>query len=496
MDAPALPQRRFSWLSKRTGWAVPTEHTTIISFAASGFYVHWVKELTNQLGGAVSTDEGARQSAATDFGRVVSRLPQAVVHPRSAQDVARVVRFAAREGLSLSTRGAGHSQSGQSLSSHIALQMDSLGGIHRLDAGEGAVTCGGGTAWRSLLAETSPLGLSPPVLTNNLDVSVGGTLSTGGLGVASWRYGTQADHCLELEVVTGDGDIVRCSAEVNAELFNAVRAGMGQFGVITEARLRLRRHQPSVRTFLLLYDDLTYLLEDLRTLLAEERFDYLESWSVPCAQGFKKVSGARQPFAQWFYPLHLTFETGEAPPAPGEKLAGLRFYRLVHTEDSAIDDFFSRLDALFAIWKQTGVWDFAHPWMECILPWDSAQFYITQVLASLPPHAIAGGHILLWPAQGSASGSPLFMRPPGEYVMGFGILPAVPPQRLNEALARLNQASAASMLVGGKRYLSGWVAFDPAQWKAHYGAMWPTLVDLKHKFDPKGVFNPGFIAFP
>ena len=79
--------------------------------------------------------------------------------------------------------------------------------------------------------------------------------------------------------------------------------------------------------------------------------------------------------------------------------------------------------------------------------------------------------------------------------MGFGILPAVPRQLVSEALPRLGQASAASMLMGGKRYLSGWVAFDAEQWKAHYGAMWPSVVSLKKRFDPKGLLNPGFIPF-
>ena len=461
-----------------------------------GAPVDWVKGLEGQLGQAVSTAESVRQSAATDFGRVANRLPQVVLSPRTTEQVAKVVRFAADEGLSVGTRGAGHSQSGQSLSSDIVLNTQFLTNIHDLDPHGLTVTCGGGTAWRTLFAGTSSRGLSPPVLTNNLDVTVGGTISTGGLGVASWRHGTQADHCLELEVVTGEGEIVRCSPDANVDLFDAVRAGMGQFGVITEAKLQLREHKPKVRTFMLLYDDLTYLFEDLRTLITEERFDYLESWCVPCPQGFRKISGERQPFAQWFYPVHVTLETDDPAPAPGEKLAGLRFYRLVNTEDSSTDEFFTRLDALFAIWKQSGVWDLAHPWMECMLPWDAAQLYVRQVLGNMPPQAIAGGHILLWPARGAASLVPLFMRPPGEYLMGFGILPAVPPERLDRALPRLAQASAASMLMGGKRYLSGWVAFDAAQWQAHYGSMWPRLVDLKNKFDPKRVLNPGFVLFP
>src|SRR2546423_1829608 len=83
--------------------------------------------------------------------------------------------------------------------------------------------CQAGLSWRSLVEQLAPQALSPPVLTNNLDVTIGGTLSTAGLGVASWRRGTQADNCLELEVVTGDGEIVRCSEGQNRELFDSVR---------------------------------------------------------------------------------------------------------------------------------------------------------------------------------------------------------------------------------------------------------------------------------
>jgi hypothetical protein len=45
--------------------------------------------------------------------------------------------------------------------------------------------------------------------------------------------------------------------------------------------------------------------------------------------------------------------------------------------------------------------------------------------------------------------------PQGEILMGFGILPAVPPQFLDEVLPRMNMASQAATMMGGKRYLSG-----------------------------------------
>ena len=454
----------------------------------------WADELGQEISGRVLTDDAAREAAATDFGRIIVRRPQVVVCPASAEDVARVVRFAARNSLQVATRGGGHSQTGQSLSDQIVLDMTSLNQVKGVR--EDAVTVQGGIKWRALVEHLAPQRLSPPVLTNNLDVTVGGTLSMGGLGVASWRYGTQADNCLELEVVTGAGEIVRCSVSENRDLFDAARCGVGQFGVITEAVLKVRRHGPRFRSFYLLYDDLTALLDDLKTVMNDARFDYLESWCVPCPQGFKKVAGQRQPFAQWFFPLHATVETegGEAPEALG-KLAGLKFYKHIHTEDGDIAEFFTRLDNLFALWKRGGFWDYAHPWMECVLPWHTTAMYISQVLANLPPQALVGGHILLWPALGTASRAPLFMRPPGEFLMGFGILPAVPPAFVDEVLPRLNMASQASSMMGGKRYLSGWINFDHAAWKAHYGEHWDTVVAAKRKFDPQRILNPGFIKF-
>ena len=133
--------------------------------------------------------------------------------------------------------------------------------------------------------------------------------------------------------------------------------------------------------------------------------------------------------------------------------------------------------------------------MECVLPWQTTLTYISEVLANLPPQALVGGHILLWPARGTASRAPLFMRPQGEFLMGFGILPAVPPQFVNEVLPHMNMASQAATMMGGKRYLSGWITCDHAAWKAHYGEMWPTVAAAKRKFDPQGILNPGFIKF-
>src|SRR5688500_18028546 len=234
-----------------------------------------LREMKEALGDRILLDEEVRAPFRSDFGRMVDRLPGAVVRCAAAAEVAELVRYCRQAGLPIHARGQGHTQSGQATSQGgVLLDNSAMNRIHAID-GEGlTAVCDAGVVWRDLVAASVPRGLVPPVLTNNLGVSISGTLSVAGLGVASYRYGTQADNALELEVVIGEGEIVTCSAAENRELFDVVRCGFGQFGIITRAKLRLRRCRPQVRMYYLLYDDLGAFMKDAEAIMdpADPRF--------------------------------------------------------------------------------------------------------------------------------------------------------------------------------------------------------------------------------
>jgi len=453
--------------------------------------------LKQRIQGSVVEEPKALEEASGDFGRRVFKTPGCIVHPATKEDVVQTIRFARDKKVSIGIRGNAHTQSGQGLTDGgILLDLKSLKSIISIDKAQQKAVCQSGVKWKDLVSQTLPQGLLPPVLTNNLDVVIGGTLSVAGLGIASFRYGTQGDNCLELEVVTGEGKLVRCSPEKESELFYCSLAGFGQFAVIVEATLKLREARPQTRTYYLLYEGLKTIMKDAALLMEEDRFDYMESWCVPCPQGFRKVKGAPQPFARWFYPLHVTMEFDEGhPPDDTQLLQGLSFHELVHKEDRTLMEFSNRLEPLFALWKLSGYWANTHPWMETILPWDAAFSYINQTLSNLPPHALGGGHILLWPSRGKVSRLPLFRNPGTEFVMGFGILPGIPKVFAPLALSNLNTLSETSIQAGGKRYLSGFIQFNEAQWKEHYGEIWNDMKEWKKKYDPDQVLNPGFLPF-
>ncbi|HKB08583.1 MAG TPA: FAD-binding protein [Candidatus Polarisedimenticolia bacterium] len=454
-------------------------------------------DLKPLVAGQVLDDAAALAATSSDFGRMIHRVPGVVVRPASTEDVAAVIRYARAHSVPVATRGEAHTQSGQAtVAGGILIDLTSLDRIHSIDAAGLSADCQAGVKWETLVRQTVPQNLVPPVLTNNLGVTIGGTLSVAGLGIASFRFGAQGDNVTEMEVVTGAGDVVACSEAKDREVFDVVRSTLGQFGVITRAKLKLRRCKPKTRTYYLLYDDLGAIMRDAHAIMEHDRVDYLESTCVPCPQGFRTVGETKEAFAAWFFPLHLTVEfDAQSPPDDAQVLQGLAPYRRTHVEDQGILGFAARLEPLFAIWKRIGNWAMAHPWTETIIPWGAAQPFITQVLAGLSPTALGGGHVLLWPCRGTVSHIPYFMYPPTPLVMGFGILPGVPAEIVPLARQRLNMVSDMSMAVGAKRYLSGFIEFDRARWKQHFGPRWGEICRLKKQFDPDGILNPGFIDY-
>ena len=211
------------------------------------------------LDGELRFDDDARAAAADDFGHIVHRPRPPWCCPGSVDDVAATIRWANRHGHTVArTVSSTPCTAGPKSAGGIVIDMSQRSTVHAVE--DDRVIVDAGATWREVLAATLPQRLTPPVLANYLDLSVGGTLVVGGVGDTTSRYGVQSDNVLELEVVTGEGRRVRCSPRRNADLFDAVRAGLGQVAVITRATLRLVPAPDSVRRFVLSYPDLRPLL--------------------------------------------------------------------------------------------------------------------------------------------------------------------------------------------------------------------------------------------
>ncbi len=437
------------------------------------------------------------QEAADDFGHIISEAPVAVLIPGSVDDICKLVDFARANCIKIggmSMIGNTHSTYGQSqVGGGVVIDMSSLAVIHEVNADNALVDAG--VRWSELLEETVPLGKSPPTLTDYVDLSIGGTISVGGVGGQVSRYGMQVDNVVELEVVTGRGKLVTCSPTKRRRLFNAVRSGLGQFGIIVRARVRLIDVPSMARRYSVFYSELADMMSDQETVIEDERFDYVE--------GFAE----RDPVTfDWRYRIELVkyFAPGQEPDDDA-LLGDLIFDKtkfgisvgappqlqyVDFKQDTDIFAFFNRL----AFLPFTPLWTLPHPWIDTFVPGEEAESFIRDSVLESNDLAPNGPFdvILIYPFKRAKVTAPFMALPDSERCYLFSLLRSVVPPDTTAQLVAENRAIYEQLReLGGKRYAISSVPFDQDDWKDHFGDEWFKFVLRKLRFDPDNVLTPG-----
>jgi FAD/FMN-containing dehydrogenase len=436
------------------------------------------------LTGQLLLDEETRTNAADDYGHYIHRLPAAVLKPGSVQDIVEIVRFANRNSVKVAMRGHGHSTYGQAqVEGGVVIDSSTLNTVHIAD--HGAVDLGPGALWAAVVDATAAVGKRPPVLVD-LSVSilsVGGTLSVGGFDATSSIGGFQVDHVLELDVVTGAGNLVTCSQTRNADLFNVVVHGLGQCGIIVRARMELVPAPPHVTTLVLAYSDLSTYIADCRVVATDQRFDALLGGANP-------KSSADVPWT--FYLKASNFHAGAAPD-PARLLAGLKHLSFTSNTQTWLE-YQHRYDALVEAQKRNGAWSRPHPKLILFVPASAIEPFVRQLLSN--PEEFAWATPSIYPLRTGRMKRPL-TRMPRESVCFVVIIHRNAPSDFTqpdvEAMIRANRTLyERARDLGGKRHTIDAIPFSQADWIDHYGpAVWRVFRDAKKRFDPNSVLTPG-----
>lgn len=168
-------------------------------------------------------------------------LPVRIEQPASAAEVRHSVRTARRDGLTIKAIGAGHSFTGIAVAPGVQLDLSRLRGLIAVDAQRQRVTLKAGTRLREIPALIGPHGLAMSNLGDVDAQTITGAISTGthGTGIG---FGSLSSQITALELVTADGDLITISEQVNPELFQAARVGLGALGIIVSVTLQCVPH--------------------------------------------------------------------------------------------------------------------------------------------------------------------------------------------------------------------------------------------------------------
>ncbi|RAS71018.1 cytokinin dehydrogenase 1-like protein [Lentzea atacamensis] len=311
------------------------------------------------------TDEATLRWAAQDYGDLVHHRPAAVLRTTDITEISALLR----ENVLVVPRGAGHSLGGQAQAPDgVVVDMTALHTVHEVRPDR--VIVDAGAKWSDVLRATLPLGLTPPVLTDYLELTVGGTLSVGGLGGASHHHGAQTDNVLALDVLRPSGELVTCGHTDGA------LAGKGRHGIVVRATLRLVPAPETVQWHKLRYKSASELVADQRVLVQAGSFDYVE--------GQLKIRNGRR------------VAELEAVSYRGASLDGLEFED-ADTRITSYWDFVNRLAVGEPLLREAGLWDSPHPWCNLLVP-DHAVEEVLQHLECEGPELYSDfGLVLAYP---------------------------------------------------------------------------------------------------
>ncbi len=211
--------------------------------------------------------------------------------PRSLEEIREVMDTARSTRVPIVARGSGCSYGDAAmLPEGVVLDFSEMRELLAWDPATGIVDVEPGVTvgqlWRRTLAD----GWWPPVVTGTMEPSLGGCLSMNVHGKNNWTRGTMGDHCLELDLLTPEGGLRTVSRHDDSELFHAVIGGFGQLGLITRARLQLKRvHSGLTEAEAVAAPDLGGLLQRLDD--AKESWEYVVGWLDAFPGGKKRGRG-------------------------------------------------------------------------------------------------------------------------------------------------------------------------------------------------------------
>ncbi|KAA3457861.1 cytokinin dehydrogenase 3 [Gossypium australe] len=493
-----------------------------------GISKHWNNKLLPPLDNItdkLSLDPSAIESASQDFGHIVKSIPKAVLQPSSIADIASLINFSYNSSIpfTIAAKGHGHSVRGQAMANDgVVVDMTSMK-KHRNGTGiwvsnDGVYAdVGGEQLWIDVLNATLKHGVAPVSWTDYLYLTVGGTLSNGGISGQSFRYGPQISNVFEMDVITGKAEIVTCSPNKNSELFYAALGGLGQFGIITRARIPLEPAPKRVKWIRMLYNDFTAFTRDQELLISingrhdSHALDYLEG-------SLLMDHGSPDNWRSSFFPpkhhpkitssiinhriiyclevvKHYDDQTQNTVDKELEQLLkGLSYMPgFMFEKDVLYAEFLNRVLRGELNARSQGLWDVPHPWLNLFIPKSQIEGFNDGVFKGIVlERNITTGPVLVYPMNRKKWDDRMSAVIPDEEIFytvgflhssGFDDWEAFDDQN-KEILKFCEEAG-----IGVKQYLPHFTSKD--EWVHHFGSKWETFQQRKFQFDPKMILSPG-----
>ncbi|MDH4122629.1 MAG: FAD-binding oxidoreductase [Thermoplasmata archaeon] len=175
-------------------------------------------------------------------------MPDVVIHPKEAEEVSEVVRIANGWNMPVTPRGGASWGFGGAVPNKggALLDMTSMDRIIGLDVERGIVRVQPGVVWLRLDEWLNRRGYFVPYYPSSAPgATIGGWISTGGVGVGGYKYGAARDNVRNLQIVLPSGQIINTAHNLDSkhpsqfDLTSLFVGSEGSLGIVTSIDLQV-----------------------------------------------------------------------------------------------------------------------------------------------------------------------------------------------------------------------------------------------------------------
>ncbi|HSB81415.1 MAG TPA: FAD-linked oxidase C-terminal domain-containing protein [Candidatus Methylomirabilis sp.] len=221
-----------------------------------------IRELGKLVGPEyVVSDPAELKVYETDGLTIFKATPDVVVLPKTAEEIAEVVRLCVRERIPFVPRGAGTGLSGGALALEggVMIGLNRMNRVLEVDYANLRAVIEPGLVNIWLTNHVSPQGYYyAPDPASQTACSVGGNVAENSGGPHCLKYGVTTNHVLALELVLASGEITRIGTWApdppGYDLTGVFVGSEGTFGIVTKIVVRLLKRPEAVKTMMLVFE--------------------------------------------------------------------------------------------------------------------------------------------------------------------------------------------------------------------------------------------------
>ena len=230
--------------------------------------------------------------------RVSDKTPDTVIFPETIEDIQKVMKFANKNNIPVTARGAGTNLIGACLPDFggIVMNLSKMNKIISINKTDMTAIVQPGLVVGELQKQVEKLGLFFPPDPSNLRVStVGGAIAQSAGGPKTFKYGTTKDYVLGLKVVLADGSLMITGSNTikNATGYPLTQMFIGSegtLGIVVEATLKLIPKPESSRVMLAYFDNIEDAALSVNNIIDSKIFpstiDFMDNNSITTIEKF------------------------------------------------------------------------------------------------------------------------------------------------------------------------------------------------------------------